>query len=507
MVARVTTVAFTGINVKLVDVQVQVASGLPSFNLVGLPDKTVAESKERIRAALECIGMSLPPQKIIVNLSPADLQKEGSHYDLPIALGILAELKIVNASDLDNFIIMGELALDSALSPVNGVLPAAIAACSHNMGIICPEQCGTEAAWAQNTPILAPKSLLCLINHFKGNIALTPPTPVVDNKSPFEGLDLKDIKGQEVAKRALEIAAAGGHNMLMCGPPGSGKSMLAARLPSILPDLEPEQALEITMIHSVAGSLKRGGIIKKSPYRDPHHGASLPAIIGGGAKAKPGEISLAHMGVLFLDEFPEFPKNVLEALRQPLELGQVTIARANAHTTYPAKIQLIAAMNPCPCGYYGSDSDKTCNKAPRCAMDYQNKISGPLMDRIDLHVDVPAVSINDLQLPASGESSAAVAKRVANARHIQLKRYINEPNSPKMYTNSQANTKILDDILTQNDNAKALMEKAARKMKLSARGYHRLLRVALTIADLEEAPKIEAQHIAEAVSYRRLLLQ
>ena len=513
MVARVTTVAFTGMEVKLVDVQVQVSSGLPSFNLVGLPDKTVAESKERIRAAFECLGMSLPPQKIIVNLSPADLQKEGSHYDLPIALGILSELKAIDASDLDDFIVMGELALDGSITSVNGALPAAIEASANNMGMICPHDCGPEAAWAQGITILAPKNLLNLINHFKKVQVLSPPKPAISedvkdsqDKKDLSKLDLQDIKGQEVAKRALEIAAAGGHNMFMYGPPGSGKSMLAARMPSILPDLEPTQALEITMIHSIAGRLSNKGVIKKPPYRDPHHGASTPALIGGGAKARPGEISLAHMGVLFLDELPEFGKSVLESLRQPLELGQVTIARANAHVTYPAKIQLIGAMNPCPCGYYGSDNaDKICSRAPKCARDYQNKISGPLMDRIDIHVDVPAVSISDLQLPSSGESSKTVAKRVAKARKTQLNRYQNLTKSGIIYTNSQASTKILDNIIDLSVQCRSLLEKAATKMNLSARGYHRVLRLALTIADLEGAQKVEKSHIAEAISFRKTL--
>ncbi|MEM1400184.1 MAG: YifB family Mg chelatase-like AAA ATPase, partial [Pseudomonadota bacterium] len=411
MVSRVKTVAFRGIDVVPIDVQVQLTGGLPSFTVVGLADKAVAESRERVRGALHAIGLALPPKRITVNLAPADMQKEGSHYDLPIALGILNALGVIDTEDLSGFCAMGELALDGAISAVTGVLPAAIDAAGRELGIICPEDCGPEAAWAADEhgqiAVLAPSSLLALINHFKGSQVLSPPNPMVEEVVE-QGQDLADIKGQETAKRALEVAAAGGHNLLMIGPPGSGKSMLAARLPGLLPDLQAREALEVSTIHSIAGLLEGGRMKRMRPFRDPHHSASLPALVGGGSHAKPGEVSLAHRGVLFLDELPEFSRPTLESLRQPLESGKASIARVNVTTTYPARVQLIAAMNPCRCGHL-DDPDLACTRAPRCAQDYQSKISGPIFDRIDIHVEVPAVSALDLTLPPPSEGSAEVA--------------------------------------------------------------------------------------------------
>jgi magnesium chelatase family protein len=345
MVARARTVAFQGIEVVDVDVQVQMASGMPVFTVVGLPDKAVGESRERVRAALGALGLALPPDRITVNLAPADLLKEGSHFDLPIALGLLAEMGVLPAEEVGSYLALGELALDGRVSPVAGVLPAAIHASAAGLGVICPAAQGGEAAWAGGAEVLAPETLLALVNHFKGSQVLTPPEPKVAEVAGAV-LDLKDIKGQETAKRALEIAAAGGHNLLMIGPPGAGKSMLAQRLPGLLPPLTPAEALDVSMIHSVAGQLEGGRLLRQRPFRDPHHSASLPALVGGGMRARPGEVSLAHLGVLFLDELPEFQRPALESLRQPMESGRVAIARANAHVVYPARVQLVAAMNP-----------------------------------------------------------------------------------------------------------------------------------------------------------------
>ena len=374
MVARVNTVAFHGIRVMDVDVQVQMAPGLPTFTVVGLPDKAVTESRERVRAALTAMGLALPPKRITVNLAPADLVKEGSHFDLPIALGLLADMGVLPGDEIAGYAALGELALDGALSPVTGVLPAAIHAGSRDLGLICPAGQGPEAAWAGDLDILAPSSLLALINHFKGTQVLTAPEARLAEDEPALP-DMAEIKGQETAKRALEIAAAGAHNLLMVGPPGSGKSMLAARLPGLLPPLDAAETLEASMIHSLAGSLGAEGLIRRRPFRDPHHSASMAALVGGGRRARPGEVSLAHLGVLFLDELPEFQRAAVNALRQPMEAGYTTVARANAHVTYPSRFQLIAAMNPCRCGFLG-DPAQACTRAPGCAMEYQSKISG-----------------------------------------------------------------------------------------------------------------------------------
>src|SRR5438552_5879829 len=435
MVARVRTVAFQGVEVIEVETQVTIASGLPAFTVVGLPDKAVAESRERVRAALASLGLALPPKRITVNLAPAADVKEGSHFDLPIALGLLAAMEALPAEELGFYTVLGELALDGSLTAVAGVLLAALAAAGRGSGIICPAACGGEAAWAGEVEIIAAPNLLAIVNHFKGTQLLAPPEPSLA-RPHSAGLDLADVKGQESAKRALEIAAAGGHNLLMVGPPGSGKSMLAARLPGILPPLEPAEALELGMIQSVAGGLRSGGLTRDRPSRDPHHSASLPALVGGGPRARPGEISLAHQGVLFLDELPEFNRAALESLRQPLEIGRVTIARANGHVTYPARIQLVAAMNPCRCGWL-SEPGRACSRAPRCAQDYQAKISGPLLDRIDLHIDVPAVSTDDLALPPPAESSAEIGRRVAAARARQSARYAALPPEPRIRTNAE----------------------------------------------------------------------
>lgn len=446
------------------------------------------------------MGLALPPKRITVNLAPADSPKEGSHFDLAIALGILAAMDAVPIDAFDGLVALGELALDGAIAPVAGVLPAAIHADSQGKGLICPAAQGGEAAWADpDMTVLAAPDLVTLINHVKGTQVMTRPTPAMPPAPPSQP-DLADIKGQETAKRALEIAAAGGHNLLMMGPPGAGKSMLAARLPSLLPDLDGSEALEASMIHSLAGTLPDAGLIRTRPYRSPHHSASQPALVGGGLRAKPGEISLAHLGVLFLDELPEFQRGALEALRQPLETGEVSVARANAHVTYPARVQLIAAMNPCRCGHL-DDAAQACARAPKCAQDYQSKISGPLFDRIDLHVDVPAVSAADLTLPPPAETSADVAARVHAARAQQRDRYADHG----IRTNAEADGRLLEAVAAPDDAGRTLLAEAAERMKLSARGYHRTLRVGRTLADLDNAKSVTRLHIAEALSYRRLL--
>ena len=497
MVAHVATVAFLGLEARSVEVQVQIASGLPKFLVVGLPDKAVNESRERVHAALAAIGLSLPPKRITVNLSPADLPKEGSHFDLPIALGLLAAMGAIDRETLAGYLAIGELSLDGRVAPSPGVLLAALHASSQGLGLICPASQGSEAAWAGDVEVIAAPDLIALMNHLRGTAVLSPPRPGEPDPRGT-GPDLAQVKGQETAKRALEIAAAGGHNLLMTGPPGAGKSLLAACLPGILPELTPSEALEVSMIASVAGELKEGRLIRTRPYRAPHHSASMPALVGGGLKVRPGEASLAHLGVLFLDELPEFQRGALDSLRQPLETGTVQVARANAHVTFPARVQLIAAMNPCRCGPLG-DPSRACSRAPRCAADYQAKVSGPLLDRIDLHVDVQAVAAADLVLPPPSEGSAQVAERVAAARDIQTRRY----EAHAVRTNAEADGELLDQVATPDEPGRRLLAQAAETMRLSARGYHRVMRVARSIADLAGSEGVGRIHVAEALSYRR----
>ncbi len=499
MLSRINTVTFNGLETLPVDLQVQISSGLPNFTIVGLPDKAIAESKERVRSAIQSLGLSLPAKRITINLSPADLLKEGSHFDLPVALGILSCMGIIPIEELSGYIAMGELSLDGSIVSVNGVLPVAMYANRTDKGLICPQKQGGEAAWSGLKDIIAAPDLITLINHFKGVSLLTAPHPQPP-KAPSKHLDMSDVKGQESAKRALEIAAAGGHNLLMVGPPGSGKSMLAARLPSILPPLTPEEALETSMIHSVAGILKESGLCFERPFRDPHHNASTPSLVGGGRKAKPGEISLAHNGVLFLDELPEFDRATLEALRQPLENGYISIARVNTHAVYPAKFQLIAAMNPCRCGNLGIP-ELACPRAPKCALEYQSKISGPLLDRIDIHIEVPAVSPWKLSEGRSGENSESIRNRVIAARNIQKQRFL-ELGITNLSTNAELKGQILEEAAPLENDAKTLLVTFADKNHLSARAYHRTLRLARTIADLQNSSNILKIHIAEALSYR-----
>ncbi|HVT25066.1 MAG TPA: YifB family Mg chelatase-like AAA ATPase [Rhizomicrobium sp.] len=499
-VAHIYTVAFQGIEAREVDVQVHIGSHAQAgnnFNIVGLADKAVGESRERVRAALAAIGLAMPFEKVTVNLAPADLPKEGSHYDLPIALGLLAAMGVLPASEMARYTALGELSLDAQVTAVAGVLPTAIAASEAGRGLICPASCGAEAAWAGDVEIIATPSLIGLVNHMKGAQVLNPPSARLA-KDAGHLPDLKDVKGQESAKRALEIAAAGGHNMLMIGPPGAGKSMLAARLPGLLPPLDAREALEISMVQSLAGELRDGAISRRRPFRSPHHSASMAALIGGGLKVKPGEVSLAHLGVLFLDELPEFQRQVLDSLRQPIETGEAVIARANAHVRFPARFQLVAAMNPCRCGYL-TDPAQACGRAPKCGVDYQARLSGPLLDRIDIAIEVANVSAQDLALPPPSEGTAQVASRVAAARAIQRSRYENE----NIRTNAEIEGALLDRVASPDERGAALLSAAAESMKLTARGYHRTLRVARTIADLEGVEHVRRPHIAEALSYRR----
>ena len=493
MVALVSTVAYLGLEGRAVEVQCQVAPGMPRFTIVGLPDKAVGESRERVQSALASMGLALPPKRITINLSPADLPKEGSHYDLPIALALLAAMGITDAEQLTDWVAVGELALDGRIASSPGVLLAALHASEVEKGLICPAGQGAEARWASGIPVTAAPDLVSLLNHLKG-VQRLPEAQQGEVEEPGRGPDLKLVKGQETAKRALEIAAAGGHNLLMSGPPGAGKSLLASCLPGILPPLTPAEALEVSMVASVAGTLENGRISRTRPFRAPHHSASMAALTGGGLRVRPGEVSLAHLGVLFLDELPEFQRAVLDSLRQPLETGKVDVARANAHVTYPARVQLIAAMNPCRCGHLG-DPLLACSRAPRCAGDYQAKLSGPLLDRVDLHVEVDPLQAADLALPPPAECSADVAARVATARERQASRGIR--------ANAELDGELLEEHATPDEPGRKLLLQAAEAMRLSARGYTRMLRVARTIADLAGAHEVGRIHVAEALSYRR----
>ena len=501
MVARAYTVAFQGVEARTVEVQCAVTPGMPAFSIVGLPDKAVSEARDRVRTALSSMAIALPSKRITINLSPADMPKEGSHFDLPIAMSLLAALEVIPKDAVEGACALGELSLDGTLVPVIGALPAAMTAAEEDRALVCPKASGAEAAWVGAAQVIGAGSLADVIRHYTGQSPIKPSEPG-EVVSPGSRVDLRDVRGQERAKRALEIAAAGRHHILLVGTPGSGKSMLAARLPGILPQLSPQEALETSMIHSLAGLLEEGGINRSRPFREPHHTASMAAIVGGGRRAGPGEISLAHNGVLFMDEFPEFPRTVLETLRQPIETGEVMVARANAHVSYPCRFMLVAAANPCKCGYL-SDPSRACARAPACGEDYMGRISGPLMDRFDMRVDVPPVAFTDLDLPPSGDCSENVAERVAAARARQQARFstISGPGA-KPCLNADAVGDVLDEVARPDDEGRALLTKVAERFGLSARGYHRVLRVARTIADLDQSDAVQRPHVAEAVSYR-----